>query len=320
MIPYREDYDNNKFNRRSAPKEQSTLGGDGADSDTGGGVRQEGKRKEADEKQGGRDHQIVLMAKKNHNKHARKGAEAKHRQGAEYNDPREGIVSAIHKSLHSGWVQNASIAFILTIVALVVAMATSTGVKAAAITLALVGTISLWIFAVSIIRHTSHETEFTGLLSPGNEPTPPNPCRDIPARAMLILLGNSGSYGTSFPQTIIKIGQDRMLTINKVNDRIAVNAKLFSKDGRIIAEIKNNEFFINPNNYFRKERPDEHSLVVYDQEGIEVLNVRFINPRTIKFLGVIRHPRKTVVVSERNGLFANTICTGEAGDAHFAFQ
>jgi hypothetical protein len=260
------------------------------------------------------------MAKKNRNKHARKGAEAKHRQGAKYNDPREGIVGAIHRSLHSGWVQNVSIAFLLAIGALVASMATSTGVKATAITFAFVGTIALWIFAVSIIRHSSHETEFSGLLSPGNEPTPPNPCGNIPARAMLILLGNSGSYGTSFPQTIIKIGQDRMLTIDKVNGRIAVNAKLFSKDGKIVAEIKNNEFFINPNNYFRKERPDKHSLVVFDQDGIEVLNVRFINATTIKFLGVIRHPRRTVVVSDREGLFANTICSGENRGASFMFE
>jgi hypothetical protein len=164
------------------------------------------------------------------------------------------------------------------------------------------------------------ETVISGLLVPANEPTPANPCGTIPNNAMLVLLGNSASWSARFPQTIIKIGKDRMLTMDEIAGQIAISGKFYSRDGRIVATIENNEFSINPNNYFRKKRPDKHSLVVWDQEGAEVLNVRFINPKAIKFLGLIRHPMGNVEVSGTRGLFANTICSGEAGDAHFAFN
>jgi len=136
---------------------------------------------------------------------------------------------------------------------------------------------------------------------------------------MLVILGNSASWGTSFPQTIIRIGNDKMLTMDEIAGRITLSGKFFSRDGKIVAELKDNEFYINPNNYFRKKRPDTHSLVVYDQEGTEILKVRFINPHTIKFTGIIRHPLATVVISETEGLFRNTICTGEPRGAHYAF-
>lgn len=165
-----------------------------------------------------------------------------------------------------------------------------------------------------------NETTTSGLLVPADEPTPPNPCGLIPGDAMLVILGNSASWGTAFPQTIIKIGNDKMLTMDEIAGRIAISGKFFSRDGKIVAELKDNEFYINPNNYFRKKRPDTHSLVVYDQESTEVLNVRFINAHTIKFTGVIRHPRATVVISETQGLFRNTICTGEPKTAHYAFD
>lgn|GEM_PF-4495929 len=179
------------------------------------------------------------------------------------------------------------------------------------------------------VKKIIQQQEVTGLLSPADEPIPPNPCSELPpmpfggrpgglpSGATIVLLGNSASFGTSFPQTVIKIGDDSVLTMDKIDGRIAISAKLFSRDGRIVAEIEKNQFFINPNNYFRKEHPDEHSLVIFDQEGVEVLNVRFVNPTTIRFVGVIRHPKGTLEISSTHGLFANSICTGESRVAHF---
>jgi hypothetical protein len=164
------------------------------------------------------------------------------------------------------------------------------------------------------------ETSTSGLLTPANDPTPQNPCGNIPADAMLVLLGNSGSWGTRFPQTIIKIHDTPMLTMDEIAGQVAISGKFYSADGRIVAQLDNNEFSINPNNYFRKKRPDKHSLIIWDQTGTEVLNVRFVNPNTIKVLGTIRHPLATVLISEKEGLFSNTICTGQAGGAHFAFD
>lgn len=222
----------------------------------------------------------------------------------------------------NGWVQNSGVVFFLVSVALIVAMTTSTQIRAAALTFACVGTLFVWIVAWVVIRSIAQETDFSGLLSPANELIPKNPCGTIPKEATLVFLGNSASYAeSSFPQTIVQIGQDKMLTVDKIDGGIVINATLYSSDKKVIVQLRNNEFFINPNNFFRKERPDRHSLIVFDQHGVEVLNVRFLNEKAIRFSGLIRHPHMDLLISDKAGPFANSVCTQvTGGGAHFAFK
>jgi hypothetical protein len=160
---------------------------------------------------------------------------------------------------------------------------------------------------------------FSGLLTPSDEPTPPNACSEfIPSGAMLVMLGNSASFDLKYPFTVIKIGDERMLVVDRVGEQIAISAKLFSEDGRIVAQLDKNRFFINPNNYFRKEiSADGHSLVIYDQKDIEVLNVKFLNATTIEFLGLIRYPGVNLEISKERGRFSGSACFAMNGEADF---
>ena len=99
------------------------------------------------------------------------------------------------------------------------------------------------------------EPKTSGVLVPGNESTPSNPCNNIPSNAIILLFGNSAAYTTKFPHTVIQVGKQNLLTIDKQDEKITISAKFFSKDGRIVAELERNKFYINPNNYFRKDRP-----------------------------------------------------------------
>lgn len=105
-----------------------------------------------------------------------------------------------------------------------------------------------------------------------------------------------------------------LLSINKTPDGLAVSAKIFSADEKIVAELEDNEFHINPNNYFKIKRPDSSTLVVYDQKADIVLNVRFLNPHAIRVSGVFRAPqRKPIIINndEVIPLFGkSTICFG----------
>jgi hypothetical protein len=162
------------------------------------------------------------------------------------------------------------------------------------------------------VKELHEQQEFSGLLSPADDPTPDNACRNIrkSADAMLILLGNSASLNPWFPHSVITAKGEDILTLNKKDNEIAVSVKIFGRDGRIVAEIRDNEFSINPNNYFRKERPDKSTLIVYDQEDRKVLDVRFLNPSTVRFLGVLNYPRSMgpLVISQTEGFFANEVC------------
>ena len=176
------------------------------------------------------------------------------------------------------------------------------------------------------IKDIHDQQEMSGLLLPANDPSPDNVCDhgpfQIPSGMMFILLGNSASFTNRFPHSVIVVKGEPVLTLNQKGDQLAVSAKIFSADGKIVAEIIDNEFSINPNNYFRKERPDKSTLVVYDQEGKKVLDVRFINPNTIRFLGILNYPQlqRPLVISQTEGLFSNTICSGLAGRADFAIN
>ena len=55
----------------------------------------------------------------------------------------------------------------------------------------------------------------------------------------------------------------------------------------MIAEIVDNRFYINPNNFFRIEKPDSHSLLVYDLNNKKVIDIRYINSHTVR---VSRNP------------------------------
>ena len=63
-----------------------------------------------------------------------------------------------------------------------------------------------------------------------------------------------------------------------------------------MADIEDNEFHINQNNHFRQKRPDNHTLIVYDQRNVQVLHIRYLNPRAVKVLGTFHCPDHASVV------------------------
>jgi hypothetical protein len=155
---------------------------------------------------------------------------------------------------------------------------------------------------VGRIRQSSEELEkrvkpSSGSLTPDNK-TNPNSI-SIPPKALCLLLGNSVAYSSSFPHTVIEVGTEPLLVINKQGNNVTITAKFFSRDGKIIAELKENQFYINQNNSYRMVRPNDHSLIVYDEQTNEALNVYFLNPRAIKLTGRFYFPRHhPIIISE----------------------
>ena len=159
------------------------------------------------------------------------------------------------------------------------------------------------------------ETDTSGLLRPASEPTPPTPCGStIPKGALILLLGDSASYTTASHQTVIKVAGEDLLSIDRKDSGIAITAKIFSADRRIVAKITDNEFAINPSNYFRRERPDHHTLAVFDQQDQRVLYVRYLNASAIKLLGTFHTARGIVRINEHE-----VVLPGGGSFARFCF-
>jgi len=115
-----------------------------------------------------------------------------------------------------------------------------------------------------------------GLLIPGDEP-PPVLDAIIPKDALVVNFGSNFAFSEQSSFVVCNIADEDILTMSRSTEGIALNARIYSADGRIVAEIEGNEFTINPNNYFRKKRPDKSTLIVYDQTGEEAINVHFSN-------------------------------------------
>jgi hypothetical protein len=167
---------------------------------------------------------------------------------------------------------------------------------------------------ITKIKQINEELEkrirpLSGVLTPDNKPTPKTPNGVlIPTDAIALFFGNSFAYTNSFPHTIIEVGTEPLIVINKQGNIITLTAKLFSEDGKVVAELKENQFNINPNNYFRLERPNAHTLVIYDQKGNESLNVNFINPKVIKLTGRFYLPNHPpIVITEEYQIFGNNM-------------
>jgi hypothetical protein len=134
-----------------------------------------------------------------------------------------------------------------------------------------------------------------GLLLPGDEPDPPLPTscyrvHPVPPSALRVYLGGDAGYRTGDQVTVLTVKGMDLLSLRRTSNGLAINAKTFSEDGKIIAEIIDNRFYVNPNNFFRMEKPDSHSLIVYDIRGTKVLDIGYINSHSVKVLGVFQVP------------------------------
>lgn len=152
---------------------------------------------------------------------------------------------------------------------------------------------------VKAVKKINEELErrikpLSGILIPSDKST--INLLDVPVGAFALFFGNSVAYTNEFPHTIIQVGNDPLLVINKLDDRLTISAKFFSRDGKIIAELRDNKFDINPNNYFHIERPNEHILIVYDQEAKQILNIEYLNPSAMKLLGKFYLPNRPPII------------------------
>lgn len=70
------------------------------------------------------------------------------------------------------------------------------------------------------------------------------------------------------------------ITIKLVNNKLRVSCSFTSLDGNIVAEIIENEWQINPNNYFRRNY-DDQGLEVIDAQGIMKFQIDLVNENEI---------------------------------------
>jgi hypothetical protein len=164
------------------------------------------------------------------------------------------------------------------------------------------------------------------LLLPGNEPDPPPPlpCPSVPPNALKAFLGTSLAYTTAGEFTVLRIKGIDVLRLRRTPNGIAILAKVFSEGGKVVAQIVDNRLYVNPGDFIRIERPDSHSLVAYDLHQRQVLAIRYLNPQSVRVVGVFHLPERPAVVINEDEILLGTVrvrhaCVGESRTA-FAFE
>jgi len=135
------------------------------------------------------------------------------------------------------------------------------------------------------------ELPFEGRLYPANEPTPPNPCRDsIRENDLVVLLGASAVRADRFPVSIINVGGEDRLVLDRVDDgSIAISLDILEEDGDVSIRITQGKFSIRPNNLHAHNRKDRNSLEITDPSGTQILTMRYVNKHVLVVDAVLRY-------------------------------
>jgi hypothetical protein len=145
----------------------------------------------------------------------------------------------------------------------------------------------------------------SGALVPANLPNPPDICEmqnpfriahgwpaiEVPADAMRVFLGNTEVYSTSQRFMVLKIDDDETMLLQKTETGMFVSLRVRDQEGRLIAQVVDNQFFINPHNSFQIKGAGTNSLKVYNGRGDRIFDLELLNPRVVIILGTFFGPQ-----------------------------
>jgi Ni,Fe-hydrogenase I large subunit len=87
-------------------------------------------------------------------------------------------------------------------------------------------------------------------------------------------------------EIIQPFGRNVPFSVKKTKEGILISVKVKSiMDEHIVAEVRENKWLINQNNYFKKNF-DEHALEVVGQDDVTYLQVEYLNATTLRIGGV----------------------------------
>jgi len=165
---------------------------------------------------------------------------------------------------------------------------------------AVVGAIVIPVLVVALQWVGLREARNSMKLVAGNMPTPPLTTEArVPQDALMIFLGSSIAWAAKMPHTVVEMGSDKMLVIDKdkPSGKLVVSVlRIFDDRNNVIARIDEHGFWVA--NSARIKRRDPSTLVVFDHGDLEVLRIAFLNPKSLLITGVFRHAGlRTVLIT-----------------------
>ena len=144
-----------------------------------------------------------------------------------------------------------------------------------------------------------------GPLLAGNDPTPPTACHgtSIPRGGLLMILGQSGVIGQGRgPFTPFRVGSCPAISLTRTAGGLEVNAFGYDSDNNVVYRIRANVFNQIVGGFLTEHRPDRSTLVIGDDHGPRVMEIRYLNKDAVEISGTFRCGDSLPVQVSRSGI------------------
>ncbi len=132
----------------------------------------------------------------------------------------------------------------------------------------------------------------SGVLTAGSDPTPANPCGTMKNGDVVVLYGDNAAVAHRFPHVVLRsLTMGDVISLDRLPDgSIAVLMDIKDSNGKIVVRMDRKGFVVNQSKILEMHRSDRSTLVVTDEDGIETLNIRYLNAGAISIAGAFRYP------------------------------
>jgi hypothetical protein len=143
-----------------------------------------------------------------------------------------------------------------------------------------------------------------------------------PLGALRVIVGSNLAWGTHFPMDILLISGRQSLRIDRRQDGsiLITQLEVFDDKHNVVVSINGNSLWVEPSS--RRLRPNVGSMVVYDHNNENVLDLHFVNSTLLKMNGIFRlangQPIRFTDTSTMIG--TNTLSGNCAGESRQAFS
>jgi len=125
---------------------------------------------------------------------------------------------------------------------------------------------------------------YIGTLDPAADPMP-QPAFEVGPNAVLLLLGSFQVWTTNSAIHTLRCRSTDFIELGIQDGHAWVSANVVDSSGRRIVRVIHNDFEATPGVAFYPRKLDASTYVVRDFEGVEVLRLRYMNPRAIRLTG-----------------------------------
>jgi hypothetical protein len=193
--------------------------------------------------------------------------------------------------------------------------------------------IHLWpMYLISSYAEHKELEKLEGRLLPARDTDPPNSCsfelKDsaghavqlMPKDALKVFLGKFMVTYSTFPHNIFTVnGKNPLILDRDASGQIALTMDILDRDEKVVVRFENGHFWVNPNTRAHMDRGDDKSsLVVIDNYGNRVLDMRYLNKHAVVISALLQYSHAKPARIEKTK-FAD-VCLGDVGSTGINFN